>query len=145
MGKLKVRFFDYNDSDIIVIKDKGQFMEIAVDGIWESDPFLADRIEEGRIPIAAVLRMNPEYMAYFEIGQGFDLADANVASAVIESLRRHSRPDTWWLAEEWGENAWPSCFVEKLSLYFDRRSIERYYDDQGVEFLDGITIYWQLK
>ena len=145
MGKLKVRFFDYDDSDIVIIKQNGQFLEIAVNGIWDNDPFLADRIEEGRIPIAAVLRMNPDYMYYFEIGQGFDLADATFASAVIEALRRHSQPTTLWLAEEFGDHAWPKCFIEKLSLYFERGSIERWYDDRGQQFLDGITFYWQLK
>jgi hypothetical protein len=143
MGKLKVRFFDYDDSDIVIIKQNGQFLEIAVDGIWESDPFLADRIEEGNTPIVAVLGLNPDYMATVELNPVVSSTDFDdhVVSVIVNSMVRHSTKETWW-SEDFG---WPSNFYKALEKCFVRKTIERWYEDNGQNFLDGITIYWQLK
>jgi hypothetical protein len=143
MGKLKVRFFDYNDSDIIVIKDGESFREVRVAGIWESDPILADRIEEGNVPIVAVLGLNPQYMFTVELNPVVSKNDFDdhVVSVIVGSMVKNSKPETWW----YEDIAWPSNFYEELGKHFVRETRILTYCDNGVEYLDGFTNYWQLK
>jgi hypothetical protein len=143
MGKLKVRFFDYNDSDIIVIKDGESFREVKVAGIWEEDPILADRIEEGNVPVIAVLGLNPEYMATMELNPiiGNQDFDDHVVSVIVNTMVKYSKQNTWWYEDIF----WPKNVFVELDKHFDRHIIERTYWDNGVEFLEGFTNYWQLK
>jgi len=143
MSKLKVRFFDYNDSDIIVIKDKGEFSEVKVCKIWEEDPDLADRIEDGLVPIVAVLGLDPNYMATMELNPvvGNQDFDDHVISVIVKTMARYSKPTTHWYEDMF----WPKNVFKELEKIFERKIIELTYWDQGVECLDGFTIYWQLK